>query len=104
MGTANVWTTLPPALAVALVVGILGAGASSRAEPSDSRTLVVTSDTSAYCRTLSEMIAARRPLPREVRELKSQGDGMCQQGEIRGGITRLRRALLVLRSERTARP
>ena len=75
------------------------AGASPSTEPLDNRAMVVTSDTSAYCRSLSDMIAARRPLPLEVKELKSQGDGMCLHGKIRGGITRLRRALVVLKHD-----
>ena len=58
--------------------------------------LVVTSDTSAYCRTLSSALDARAPLPREVSDLKAQGEGMCDQGQVRGGIAQLRRALLVL--------
>ncbi|WP_428390962.1 hypothetical protein [Lichenicoccus sp.] len=58
--------------------------------------LVVTSDTGAYCRTLSSALDARAPLPREVRDLKTQGEGMCDQGKVRGGIAQLRRALLVL--------
>ncbi len=68
--------------------------------PGDSRALVVTTDSSDYCHTLSNAIDAQRPLPREVVELKLQGDGMCGQGQIRGGITRLRRALLALHHQR----
>lgn len=66
------------------------------AAPADSRTMIVTSDSGAYCHTLSEAVAAHGDLPREVKELKTQGDGLCDEGQVRGGINRLRRALLML--------
>jgi len=58
--------------------------------------MVVTTDSRDYCRTLSSAIERHKSLPVEVRELKAEGDGLCREGRIRGGITRLRRALLVL--------
>lgn len=67
----------------------------------DSSTLVVTTDSSDYCRTLSSAIEAQQPLPREIVELKTQGDGMCDEGQVRGGIARLRRALLALHHQRS---
>lgn len=60
--------------------------------------MVVTTDTDAYCETLSRQIDAYgRDLPRMVAELRSQGLRLCAGGQVRGGINRLRRALVVLR-------
>lgn len=71
-------------------------GDATATAPNDSRTMIVTSDSGAYCRTLSGAIEAHGTLSREVSELKTQGDGLCDEGQIRSGINRLRRALLVL--------
>ena len=66
---------------------------------SDAHTMIVTSDSRTYCRSLSTAIDAYGSLPREVRDLKTEGDGMCSEGRVRGGIARLRRALMVLHKE-----
>jgi hypothetical protein len=61
----------------------------------------VTSDTPQYCLHLldrvSEMVRiARSPPPQEVTFLSSEGRRMCDQGQTRGGILRLRRALVMM--------
>jgi hypothetical protein len=61
----------------------------------------VTSDTPAYCLQLldrvSQMVrAAGTPPPQEVGYLSSEGQRMCDQGQTRGGILRLRRALVLM--------
>jgi hypothetical protein len=85
------------AATVAAPLGGLAGHAAAPEDGADKQVMVVTTDSSAYCRTLSGTIEAHGALPREVRELKAEGDGLCKQGQVRGGITRLRRALLVLR-------
>jgi hypothetical protein len=62
---------------------------------------LVTSDTPEYCLHLmdrvSEMVrAAGSPPPREVTFLSGEGQRMCDQGHTRGGIMRLRRALVLM--------
>jgi hypothetical protein len=62
---------------------------------------LVTSDTPEYCLHLqgrvSEMVrVASVPPPAEVSLLSSEGRRMCDQGQTRGGIVRLRRALMIL--------
>jgi hypothetical protein len=62
---------------------------------------LVTSDTPEYCLHLmdrvSEMVrAAGSPPPREVTFLSGEGQRMCDQGQTRGGIMRLRRALVLM--------
>ena len=61
----------------------------------------VISDTPEYCLELldrvSEMVrVASIPPPEEVGLLSSEGQRMCDQGQTRGGIVRLRRALMLL--------
>jgi hypothetical protein len=61
----------------------------------------VTSDTPEFCLHLldrvSEMVrAAGVPPPQEVTFLSSEGQRMCDQGQTRGGILRLRRALMLM--------
>ena len=67
----------------------------------DSLPEVVTTDTPEYCQKLfiriSEAIhTATAPPPGEVASLSSEGERMCNDGLTRGGILRLRRALLIL--------
>lgn len=64
--------------------------------------MVVTTDTIAYCLTLAGQISAKGEhggLPREVRDLQAQGRDLCAEGHVRGGINRLRRALMVLQDQ-----
>ena len=90
---------LSAALLSASVAESAFGGTKSGPQPTDPPVMVVTTDSSAYCRTLSDAIDAHGNLPREVRELKAQGDGMCDEGRVRGGIVRLRRALLILNKD-----
>ena len=61
----------------------------------------VTSDTPQYCLQLldrvSELVSvAGAPPPQEVTFLSAEGERMCGQGQTRGGILRLRRALMLM--------
>jgi hypothetical protein len=62
----------------------------------------VTSDSPEYCGVLMERIngmtrTATAPPPTEAATLSEVGERMCVQGQIRGGILRLRRALVLMR-------
>jgi hypothetical protein len=62
----------------------------------------VTSDTPEYCQQLLNRISelarmAPAPPPYEVTSLSMEGQRMCRQGQTRGGLVRLRRALVLLR-------
>ena len=67
------------------------------------RPMQVTTDTPEYCSQLAAEVAeARRTVPApppSVRVLADEGQRMCGNGMVRGGILRLRRALLLLRNE-----
>jgi hypothetical protein len=63
---------------------------------------IVTSDSPEYCGELMSRFtgmskAAAMPPPTEAAQLLEEGERMCGQGQTRGGIQRLRRALLILR-------
>ncbi len=68
----------------------------------DSDPMQVMTDTPEYCWHLASQVASTPrqlyQLPPEVRILAMEGRRMCDHGLIRGGILRLRRALLLMRA------
>jgi hypothetical protein len=49
---------------------------------------------------VSELVRlAAAPPPQEVASLSTEGQRMCDQGQTRGGILRLRRALMLMISQ-----
>ena len=61
----------------------------------------VTTDTPEYCQKLlgriNELIqVATRPIPREASDLTAAGRDMCEHGQTRGGIMRLRSAIMII--------
>jgi hypothetical protein len=74
------------------------------APPAPSSPMRVTTDTTEYCDTLASRVAqaehATPHTPPQVEELAEEGHHMCATGLIRGGLVRLRRALLLLQTEK----
>ena len=91
-------------LGIAVILTARIDGERRHATAIDPHTLVITSDSALYCRALCRTIDARGPLPRELTELREQGEAMCRRGQLRGGLARLRRALLVLQHARADAP
>ncbi|MBN9564119.1 MAG: hypothetical protein J0H14_25835 [Alphaproteobacteria bacterium] len=59
----------------------------------------VTTDTPEYCLHLLQrlrQIEQNRPPPKDVSYLSDEGKLMCDHGQIRAGITRLRRAMQIM--------
>jgi hypothetical protein len=61
----------------------------------------VITDTPEYCLHLLDRVSelarvAATPPPQEVTYLSSEGQRMCHQGQTRGGILRLRQALMLM--------
>ena len=81
------------AVALAAAAGTLRAGAQSAP-------LEVITDTPAYCQHLSSQVGERvktlTPPPPEVVRLSDEGEKLCDEGQVRGGIQRLRRAWLLI--------
>ncbi len=66
-----------------------------------SSVLEVTSDTPEYCLRLLDRLSdmvhlSPSPPPSEVTVLSTEGQRMCDKGQTRGGILRLRRAWLLM--------
>ncbi len=87
-------------VAVAIPGAAAGAGSAIR----------VTSDTAEYCEQLAQLVTRNELAPQaasakagshraEIDQLAAEGHDMCEAGKIRGGLLRLRRALLLLRAE-----
>lgn len=91
-----------PWLAVPLSVG-LGFALTASPLAGQVAPAQVTTDTPQYCLQLldkvSEMVRIRANPPPEVTSLTTDGERMCDQGQTRGGILRLRRALVLLLKE-----
>jgi len=71
--------------------------------------LRITSDTLAYCQNLRAQVNAlmRREggaVSAEVMRLRATGQRLCAEGEIRGGVLRLRGAVLLLLHRSPDRP
>ncbi len=85
-------------LVICLCVVVVG---SSMPGSAQSTPLEVTSDTPEYClrllARLNDLVhISPAPPPPEVIRLSTDGQRMCDQGQTRGGILRLRRAWLLL--------
>jgi len=71
--------------------------------------LRITSDTLAYCQNLRAQVNAlmRRDggvASAEVMRLRATGERLCAEGEVRGGVLRLRGAVLLLMHHSPDRP
>ena len=60
------------------------------------QSFALTSDTPAYCAQLARQVTERHSAVPDVQRLLAEGRDMCDRGQIRGGIRRLRRALVLL--------
>jgi hypothetical protein len=68
----------------------------------------VTTDTLEYCLQLhgrvDEMVRGVPTPPPELTSLATEGQRLCEQGQLRGGILRLRRALMLLLNQQRGLP
>ena len=67
----------------------------------------VTTDTPEYCLHLLDLVSRRvqivpGPPPSDVTALSSEGRRMCDEGQVRAGILRLRRALVMMEKQLAA--
>ncbi|AHJ63992.1 putative secreted protein [Granulibacter bethesdensis] len=94
-------------MGAALLVVVLGSGVTPGLADAPQ---LITSDTLDYCQQLQHKLARQEAHfvlgapPSDVMQLADQGRHLCDQGHVRGGILRLRKALLILRhAEKAAR-
>jgi hypothetical protein len=83
--------TLSPRLALTLL--LLATHPSRAADPPS---LTLTTDTAAYCTQLAHQIETRHSPNLEVQRLLTEGRELCDHGQTRVGIRRLRRAHVML--------
>ncbi|HTU52858.1 MAG TPA: hypothetical protein VMF62_02690 [Acetobacteraceae bacterium] len=80
----------------------LAIGIDSQAQtPAQIPAMPLLTDTPQYCVELSNEVEEDRqalvsPAPPEVEQLAEEGRRLCALGEVRGGIARLRRAVVLL--------
>ncbi len=86
-----------PLLFVFALLPLLAAGTAVAQEElaQDDHTEILT-DTPAYCMDLARLVNMRDTRPPEVDRLAAEGRDMCDHGEVRGGILRLRRAVRMM--------
>jgi hypothetical protein len=93
---ARLYALLAVPLSVGLGLAVMPSQVVGQAPPAQ-----VTTDTPQYCLQLldqvSELVRISAHPPQEVSNLSTEGQRMCDQGQTRGGIMRLRRALVLLR-------
>ena len=68
----------------------------------DLPSFILTTDTPAYCAQLAKQVTDRHSTIPDVQRLLAEGHDMCDRGEVRGGIRRLRRALVILHHRKPA--
>ena len=70
-------------------------------EPSS---FALTTDTPGYCAQLVRQITDKHSPLQDVQRLLIEGRELCDRGQTRGGIRRLRKALVLLHHRSTASP
>lgn len=69
----------------------------AQAAAAQQKPMAVITDTTDYCEELHRRLTACDPTDSEILMLIREGQQMCDHGEVRGGILRLRRALIMAR-------
>lgn len=70
----------------------------------DEPSFPLTSDTLPYCVQLAHQITERHSANADIQRLLTEGRELCDRGQVRGGIRRLRRALVMLHHRAPAAP
>jgi hypothetical protein len=101
MTPARSFTTAGLLIALGALPSISAGPIAAEAQGAQTNPMEVTSDTPEYCLQLldrvSEMVRlASVPIPHDVTDLTTEGHRMCEHGQTRGGIMRLRSALMIM--------
>src|SRR5471030_1394631 len=80
---------------------ISAASVSAQVGPAQAGPIEITTDTREYCQKLLNRIGelvrlATAPVPRNATDLTTEGQRMCDHGQTRGGIMRLRSAVMLM--------
>lgn len=79
---------------IRLTASLMLAAGSMAAAPAP---IAVTTDSAAYCVALEKRLPPPPDDTPEISRLRAEGRMMCARGHVRGGIIRLRRALMLAR-------
>ena len=82
---------MTPRLLLSVAAIVLVAGPASSQDP-----MTITTDTMEYCITLADRMA-ETDMPPHARLLWRNGRAMCEHGQVRDGLARLRRAMLMIK-------
>ena len=100
---------VPLRIAIPSVIGLSVGMAVLTSGQADHAPARVTTDTAEYCNQLAGQVAPLITTPQtgvmqQASALSDEGQHMCEQGQIRAGIARLRRALLLLKVQPGSTP
>jgi len=99
------WTRVLSLAGICLSLGTWlvtsGTPVAAQLNPNGSPPMEITTDTPEYCqkllRRITEMVRlATVPVPHEASDLTTEGQKMCDHGQTRMGIMRLRSALMIM--------
>ena len=82
---------MTPRLLLSVAAIVLVAGPAGSQDP-----MTITTDTMEYCITLADRMAEGE-MPPHARLLWRNGRAMCEHGQVRDGLARLRRAMLMIK-------
>jgi hypothetical protein len=83
-------------LSFGLGIGLSGALPDMVGGPLGGTATPITTDTLDYCNRLAQELAEAVEAPDATRQLWTEGTRLCREGHIRGGILRLRRAMVMV--------
>jgi hypothetical protein len=88
-------------IALGAVPSIPGGPVAAELHLAQANPMEITTDTPAYCLHLLDRVSdlvrlAATPVPHDVTDLTTEGQRMCATGQTRGGIMRLRSALMMM--------
>ena len=89
------WKTT--ALSTAVAAWLAAQAPAQAIQGVDQDPMTVTTDTSEYCLGLADRMDTEGDMPAHARVLWRSGRSMCENGHVRGGLLRLRRAMQMLR-------
>jgi hypothetical protein len=101
MSPARPLTTAALLVALGLLPTVSAGPIVAEAQVAQANPVEITSDTPEYCLQLLDRVSelvrlAAAPVPREVTDLTTEGHRMCEHGQTRGGIMRLRSAVMIM--------
>jgi hypothetical protein len=107
MSPARSITTASLLIAIGTMPSISAGPAAPRLLLVQANPMEITTDTPAYCLHLLDQVSdlvrlAATPVPRDVTDLTTEGQRMCAIGQTRGGIMRLRSALMIMKGNGAA--